>query len=87
VSITPDGSAIVFDARDQAGTGAQIYSMVRSADAQVRPLTSDGANSDPMLDPSGEGIVFVSDRTGGPTLWSMTIDGADQRPLFVASIE
>jgi Tol biopolymer transport system component len=84
--ITPDGSAVVFEVVDTADDVTQIYRLDRTAEGP-RPLTSEGSNRNPVLDPSGRGIVFVSDRDGAAALWSMTIDGADQRPLFLASVE
>jgi len=85
-AITADGSTVVFEATDPTEQVTQIYSMERAGDRPVQ-LTSEGLNRDPILDPSGGGIVFVSDRDGAPTLWSMRIDGSDQSPLFLASAD
>jgi tricorn protease-like protein len=85
-ALTPDGSTVVFEATDPTGQVTQIYSIKRAGDRPAQ-LTSEGLNRDPILDPSGGGIVFVSDRDGVPTLWSMKTDGSDQRPLFLASAD
>ena len=86
VSITPDGATVIFEAVDRVDRQAQIWSLSRSG-AQPRLLTSEGSNRDPMVDPSGSGIVFVSDRDGSPALWAMQVDGSDQHALLLASAD
>jgi WD40-like Beta Propeller Repeat len=45
-------------------------------------LTDDGgADWVPVYSPDGSRIVFVSDRTGEPEVWSMAADGSDLRNL------
>jgi Tol biopolymer transport system component len=86
VSITPDGGLVIFDATSPDAGSTQIYSLSRSG-GEPQALTSDGVNRDPLVDPSGSGIVFVSDRDGANALWSMQVDGSGQRRLLLASTE
>ena len=59
-------------------------------DVVIRPaarpsrLTGEGSNYDPAFEPGGDRISFTSDRLGVPSLWSMRVDGSDQRELFLA---
>jgi len=45
-------------------------------------LTHDaGKNENPSWAPDGKHIVFMSDRTGRPQIWSMLADGSQQQQL------
>lgn len=55
--------------------------------AQVRRLTDIGQNRHPAFTPEGDRIDFTSDRLGVPALWSMDIDGSDQRQMLLATSE
>ena len=55
--------------------------------AQPRRLTDIGSNVDPAFAPDSERIGFTSDRLGASALWSMNIDGSDQRELLVAQAD
>ena len=52
--------------------------------AHSERLTASGANYGPTFSPDGERISFTSDRLGVPSLWSMRVDGSDQREMLLA---
>jgi hypothetical protein len=94
VEISPDGSLVVFDARRPDQDARQIFALRRGTPLRHTPihlvsnvaqLTREGDNRDPLFDPSGVGVVFLSDRDGALGLWSMYVDGSAQSPLFMAS--
>jgi len=53
--------------------------------AKAARLTEVGSNLDPAFAPHGDRIGFANDRLGPMSLWSMNIDGSDQRELLVAN--
>ena len=63
------------------GTPIEIKGVV------AKRLTDDGSNLDPTFAPDGDRIGFSSDRLGSVALWSMNVDGSDQRELPLASAD
>jgi Tol biopolymer transport system component len=55
--------------------------------ARAQRLTHRGSNFEPVFSLGGDTVNFTSDRDGSLSLWSMTIDGSDQHPMLVASID
>jgi Tol biopolymer transport system component len=101
-SVSPDGSLVTFQATILPGQDPQIYVVAREGQrgrtvivgsavididgVRATQLTSDGANVDPAFAPDGQRIDFTSDRSGVTQLWSMAVDGSDQRQLLLASV-
>ncbi len=75
VDVSPDGSTIVFDML------GDIFTMP-IAGGEATALT-DGIewNYQPKYSPTGDEIVFVSDRAGGDNLWIMGADGGSPRAV------
>lgn len=75
LDVSPDGATIIFDML------GDIY-RVPIGGGNAEALT-DGIewNYQPRYAPSGEQIVFVSDREGGDNLWVMAADGKSARKL------
>lgn len=69
-SISTDGKWVVYHAPAAgAKTGQDIF-IVPAAGGTVRPLIAQTfADRFPMWTPGGDGVVFVSDRTGSAGLW------------------
>jgi Tol biopolymer transport system component len=98
--VSPDGSLVVFQASHWDGD-PQVYAISREGKRartvvvgsavidipgeRAIKLTSHGSNYDPTFQPTGDRIDFTSDRSGGPTLWSMNVDGSDQVEMHLAS--
>jgi Tol biopolymer transport system component len=47
----------------------------------LRQLTQDSTNSQPVVSPDGRVIAFVSTRTRNYDIWLMASDGSQQRPF------
>jgi len=71
LDISPDGGTIVFDLL------GDIYTMPFSggtAEALTQGMAFDGQ---PRFSPDGNHVVFVSDRSGGQGVWTISVDKAD----------
>ncbi|MDH3272789.1 MAG: amidohydrolase family protein [Gemmatimonadota bacterium] len=71
VDVSPDGQTIVFDFL------GDLYTMPFSggrAQHLTRGMAFDGQ---PRFSPDGETVVFVSDRSGGDAVWTISLDGSD----------
>ena len=100
--VSQDGSLVVFEAIRAGESGPQVYVIPREGQRgrtvlvgyavieipgeRAVKLTSDGANFEPAFQPNGQRIGFTSDRLGAPALWSMNVDGSDQRELHLAAV-
>lgn len=101
--ISPDGSLLVFEAAGFTDPRPQIFAIPRDGararrvlvgpivieldGVRATQLTDEGANTDPSFGLEGDRITFVSDRLGAPSIWSMDVDGADQREMRLADID
>jgi TolB protein len=55
---------------------------MKVATREYQQLThGEGKNENPSWAPDGKHIVFMSDRTGRPQIWSMLADGTQQQQL------
>jgi len=79
LAFAPD-NRIFFTARDK--NDYDIFS-VNADGGDVRRLTKNAGrrNTDAVVSPDNQFIVFVSDRAGEPRLWRMNLDGSGARRL------
>lgn len=71
LDLSPDGSTIVFDLL------GDLYTMPFSG-GRATPLTQGMAfDGQPRFSPDGSTVAFVSDRSGGDGLWTISLDRAD----------
>ena len=71
LDVSPDGRSLVFDLL------GDLYTMPFSggvATALTQGMAFDGQ---PRFSPDGQTVVFVSDRSGGDAVWTISLDRAD----------
>ncbi|MDD3732014.1 MAG: DPP IV N-terminal domain-containing protein, partial [candidate division Zixibacteria bacterium] len=71
---SPDGSQIVFDAREADGRPNIWIINVKSGDTK-KLLSDPGPNFHPAWSPDGSKIVFASLRSGNADIWLVPVDG------------
>ena len=86
------GDAIAFTRSIRADDTSHIYRISASGGSPVQLTHTEAAGYDasPDWSPNGAQIAFVSDRSGGPQLWTMNADGSGQTqrtfdPCFVSN--
>jgi TolB protein len=78
----PDGQILAYAWTRGYMTGAFNIFIMNVATRQYTQLThGEGKNENPSWAPDGKHIVFMSDRTGRPQIWSMLADGTQQQQL------
>lgn len=71
VDVSPDGQNLVFD------LVGDLY-LMSAEGGTARPLTRGLAyDAQPRFSPDGSRVLFVSDRSGGENLWTISLDAAD----------
>lgn len=80
--VSPDGKWLVAD---EERNGLRQLMIIDAASGGSRPLTDAAWSSwSAMWDPSGRGVVFLSDRTGSWGLWYLPMaDGRASREAFL----
>ncbi len=69
--VSRDGQTIVFDLL------GDIYTMPMSGGKATALTSGMGFDAQPRFSPDGKKIVYVSDRTGGYNLWTISLDRKD----------
>jgi Tol biopolymer transport system component len=69
--VSPDGKTIVFDLL------GDIYTMPITGGKATAFTRGMGFDGQPRFSPDGKTIVYVSDRTGGYNLWTISVDKKD----------
>ncbi|MEX2531824.1 MAG: amidohydrolase family protein [Gemmatimonadota bacterium] len=71
VDVSPDGSTLVFDLL------GDLYTLPMDG-GEATPLTRGIAyDAQPRFSRDGSRVLFVSDRSGGENLWTISLDGSD----------
>jgi Tol biopolymer transport system component len=74
-SFSPDGRHVVFDKLQSSDGVARDLFVVRTDAPGVRALISSASDDfGPLWLPDGSGVLFVSDRTAEPSIWSVAVD-------------
>ncbi|MCA1592462.1 MAG: hypothetical protein LC754_07390 [Acidobacteria bacterium] len=85
MSWTPDGKLAYAS---EAAGNLDIWLMGTDGVTAEQLTTDPGLDSTPSVSPDGRSVAFVSDRDGGnPHVWSMDIDGGNQRRLTNQAFE
>lgn len=79
--VSPDGTQIVFSSQIESVNEGEIYVMPIDGGEATRLTNTAALNNMPSWCPSGEQIVFTSDRDGNENVYIMTADGATQTRL------
>jgi imidazolonepropionase-like amidohydrolase/Tol biopolymer transport system component len=71
LDVSPDGQTIVFDLL------GDLYTMPISGGKATPLLTGMAFDVQPRFSPDGKKVVFVSDRSGGDNVWTLSLDLKD----------
>ena len=80
-AVSPDGTRVVFSSQFEAVNEGEIYIMPIDGGDATRLTNTAALNNMPSWCPSGEQIVFTSDRDGNENIYIMSPDGATQTRL------
>ena len=72
--LSPDGSRLAVETEDETGDTIWIYDL--SGDTQIRRLTGEGNNQQPIWTPDSARVTFVSDRDGTRSIYWQPADGS-----------
>lgn len=76
---SPDGTAIVFEAKDNANSEIHVARVTPDGLSNERAVASDAATDwGATWSPDGSSIAFVSDRSGNDEIWIAAQDGNGQ---------
>ena len=75
LDVSPDGQTIVFDLL------GDLYTVPREGGQATRLTSGMALDLQPVFSPSGDRILFVSDRSGNENLWLVEADGSNPRPV------
>jgi Tol biopolymer transport system component len=71
LDVSPDGGTLVFDLL------GDLYTLPIGGGRATRLTSGLAYDAQPRFSPDGRRVLFVSDRSGGENLWTMTLDGRD----------
>jgi len=78
VSQTPDGKILFVK---NTGKEVNIFSIEENGSGEKQLTAGSGVNQNPQATPDGKYIVFISNRTGSPTVWRIDADGGNPLQL------
>src|SRR5687767_6362378 len=71
LDVSPDGRTIVFDLL------GDLYTLPMAGGKATRLTSGMAYDAQPRFSPDGKKVVFVSDRSGGDNVWTLSLDGKD----------
>jgi Tol biopolymer transport system component len=75
---SPSGSQIAYGSSDGK---VQVWVMAPDGSGKLALTAGPSNNAEPRFSPTGDRIVFVSDRVGLRQVWAMSPDGSHQAPV------
>jgi len=79
LDVSPDGKTIVFDLL------GDLYTLPIDGGKATRITSGMAFDAQPRYSPDGRKIVFVSDRSGGDNLWTLTTDLKDTTQITMGN--
>jgi serine/threonine protein kinase/Tol biopolymer transport system component len=79
--VSPDGTLVVFSSQVESVNEGEIYVMPIEGGEPTRLTSTAALNNMPSWCPSGEQIVYTSDRDGNENVYIMSADGSAQTRL------
>lgn len=71
LDVSPDGQTIVFDLL------GDLYTLPIAGGRATRLTSGMAYDVQPRFSPDGKKVAFVSDRSGGDNVWTLSLDGRD----------
>jgi Tol biopolymer transport system component len=71
---SPDGRYLVYSLRKDSNVEGGIFALGVDGGRETALVQGPASNSQPVWTPDGSRVVFVSDRSGAPALWSVAVD-------------
>jgi Tol biopolymer transport system component len=87
--LSRDGRFIAYDApQSDAAQARDIFVIATDGSRETRAVQDPANDTFPLWSPDGSRIIFMSDRTGTPSLWSVAMDnGRPTRPAVLIKSE
>jgi eukaryotic-like serine/threonine-protein kinase len=87
VAISPDGQQVAFDLRDTRTGTSDLWLYGLSRDTRSRLTTHPAEEANPVWTPSGNALVFDSDRLRRPDIFIKDLEGSGEERVVVGSDE
>ena len=83
VALSPDGETVVYARRTIEGGAyrTRLWRVSYGGGRVVQLTTADANDGRPRFSPDGRRLLFISDRSGKPQVWTMPLDGGEPRML------
>ncbi len=85
VAISPDGQQVAFDLRDTRTGTSDLWLYGLSRDTRSRLTTHPAEEANPVWTPSGNALVFDSDRLRRPDIFIKDLEGSGEERVIVGS--
>ena len=89
LSLSPDGRYIAYDALSGDNTSpSEIFVLAADGSRETMVVQGTAGNGSPLWSPDGSRLLFLSDRTGNMSLWTLPIEeGKPKGPAELAKAD
>lgn len=78
LSLSPDGRFVVYDyLQDDGDPKHDVFILATDGSSESRLVTGAADDDRPLWTPDGERVLFLSDRSGRPALWSVAVSDGE----------